>query len=220
MIVTLYVIVVCLTGGVLLLGFLLLGLMRRVEVLDWHFEQMQATTPRKIGRDGLALGVRAPDFTLPTLDRQDRSFHDFSSRRILLVFVQQGCGPCHDLLPVLPRFQTDALQVLVVHNGSMEEADAELKSLSVQFPVFFQHKYEVSKLYEILGAPFAFLINESGRVVAKGIVNTAQHLQLLLDEAKHWESSAKSADGKAASHESTSKLEQPGIEAEAVADHA
>ena len=33
--------------AVIVLAFLLLGLMRKVEILDWRYEQLHATTPRR-----------------------------------------------------------------------------------------------------------------------------------------------------------------------------
>ncbi len=48
-----------------LIGFLLLGALRAMGVLSWRLEQLEATTPSRLGRDGLKVGKKAPDFTLP-----------------------------------------------------------------------------------------------------------------------------------------------------------
>jgi hypothetical protein len=58
--------VVILWVAVFFLGFLLLGTLRALGLLSWRLEQLEATTPRRIGRDGLKPGKRAPDFTLPS----------------------------------------------------------------------------------------------------------------------------------------------------------
>src|SRR5438105_14591379 len=50
---------------VLLLAFLLLGALRALGLLSWRLEQLEATTPKRLGRDGLKPGKKAPDFTLP-----------------------------------------------------------------------------------------------------------------------------------------------------------
>jgi hypothetical protein len=50
---------------VLFLGFLLVGALRALGVLSWRLEQLEATTPKRLGRDGLKPGKRAPGFTLP-----------------------------------------------------------------------------------------------------------------------------------------------------------
>src|SRR5437773_12135935 len=50
---------------VLFLAFLLLGTLRALGLLSWRLEQLEATTPKRLGRDGLKPGKKAPDFTLP-----------------------------------------------------------------------------------------------------------------------------------------------------------
>src|SRR6476661_7701089 len=97
----LWVSVVALWVGILLLGFLTLGTLRALGVVRWQLEQLQATTPSRIGREGLKPGVRAPAFTLPALSDGQHSLSDFLSRRVLLVFTQSGCGPCSKIIPEL-----------------------------------------------------------------------------------------------------------------------
>src|SRR5262245_36319703 len=53
---------------VLLLGFLLLGALRSLGLLNWRLEQLEATMPKRLGRDGLKVGAKAPDFTLPCVN--------------------------------------------------------------------------------------------------------------------------------------------------------
>jgi peroxiredoxin len=53
---------------VVFLAFLLLGTLRSLGLLGWRLEQLEATTPKRLGRDGLKPGKRAPDFTLPCVN--------------------------------------------------------------------------------------------------------------------------------------------------------
>jgi peroxiredoxin len=53
---------------VLLLGFLVFGTLRALGILSWRLEQIEATTPKRLGRDGLKAGRKAPDFTLPCVN--------------------------------------------------------------------------------------------------------------------------------------------------------
>ena len=92
---------------VLLLGFLLLGTLRAVGLLSWRLEQLEATTPKRLGRDGLKPGKRAPDFTLPSVDGNEVALHDFRGRKVLLVFTQSGCAPCKAIVPELNRLGTN-----------------------------------------------------------------------------------------------------------------
>src|SRR4051795_9494371 len=79
---------------VLLLGFLLLGALRALGLQGWRLEQLEATAPTRVGRNGLKPGKAAPDFTLPESAGGEVHLRDFAGRKVLLVFTQSGCGPC------------------------------------------------------------------------------------------------------------------------------
>jgi len=51
---------VALWAGGLVLGFLLLGTLRTLGRVSWRLEQLEATTPTRVGRDGLKVGQKAP----------------------------------------------------------------------------------------------------------------------------------------------------------------
>ena len=94
-------------------GFLLLGTLRAMGLLSWRLEQLEATTPSRLGRSGLKVGKKAPDFTLPSVANGDRALHDFAGRKVLLVLTQSAPGagsgarlcsrrrfvPCHQSWP-------------------------------------------------------------------------------------------------------------------------
>src|SRR6516164_9471110 len=106
---------------VLLLGFLLLGALRRQALLGWRLEQLEATTPSKINRNGLKPGARAPEFSLPSTAGDQVSLRDFAGRKVLLTFTQSGCRPCRAVIPELEKLQaTGEIQVIVVNNGDPE----------------------------------------------------------------------------------------------------
>ena len=167
------------------LGFLLLGALRAQGLLSWRLAQLEATTPSRIGRSGLKPGKKAPEFTLPSTAGEEVSLVDFAGRKVLLVFVQTGCGPCHDIAPELNRFavRNGDVQVLVVNNAEADEAREFSREVRAQFPVLVQEKWTVSKRYEVFATPFAFLIDERGVVTAKGIVSSREHLGYLFSSA-------------------------------------
>ena len=82
---------------VFILAFLLLGVLRAHGLLVWKVEELEATTPNRVGRSGLKPGKPAPEFTLPMVGGGESALKDFAGRPVLLVFVQAGCGPCHAL---------------------------------------------------------------------------------------------------------------------------
>jgi methylamine dehydrogenase accessory protein MauD len=169
---------------VLFLGFLLLGALRAQGLLRWRLEQLEATTPSRIGRGGLKPGKKAPDFTLPSVSGGEGSLHDFAGRRVLLVFTQSGCQPCHRVVPELNKLQRGGeVQVLVVNNGELEATRQWAGEAGVCFPMLVQQQFSVSKRYEMFATPFAFLIDERGVITSKGVINNGKHIGFLLSGA-------------------------------------
>jgi methylamine dehydrogenase accessory protein MauD len=184
---------------VLGLAFLLLGTLRSLGLLSWRLEQLEATMPRRLGRDGLKLGKKAPDFTLPSAEGRDIALHDFSGRKVLLVFTQSGCSPCQKIVPELNRLGPNA-QVLVVNNGDMEATRKWRTELGARFPVLAQEQFSISKKYQVFATPFAFLINAKGVIVSKGIINNRQQIRYVLSGVR-----ATQSNGHAQSQESKSE---------------
>ena len=177
------------------LGFLLLGALRALAMLRWRVEQMEATTPSRLGRSGLRPGTRAPDFTLPTTSGDEVSLPRYANRKLLLVFMQPGCGPCHGIVPELNRLHdVGDIQVLVIHNGATEAVREWIKQNRPRFPVVVQDHFTLSKRYEAFATPFAFLIDERGVISARGIVSTQQYLGFVLAGAEHDEKDRHGAD--------------------------
>jgi methylamine dehydrogenase accessory protein MauD len=190
--------------AVLFLGFLLLGALRALGILKWQLEQLQATTPSRLGRDGLRLGKKAPDFTLrcsnpkPGFSKKPGSYpalslHDFSGRKVLLVFTQSGCSPCKAIVPELNRLaQRGGHQVLVVNNADPEKTRAWARDVEACFPVLAQENYAISKRFQVFATPFAFLIDEQGIITSKGLAGSRQHLNFVLSGAGKQEESSES----------------------------
>lgn len=175
-------------GVVLLLGFLLLGALRALGLLRWRLEQLEATTPSRLGRSGLKPGKKAPAFTLPSVEGGEISLFDFAGRNVLLVFMQPGCGPCHAVTPELNRLQdTGEVQVAVVQNGDLETVRKWVDEHRPRFPVAVQERLSLSKRYEVFATPFAFLIDERGIIASRGIASTRQYLGYVLTRAGHEE---------------------------------
>ncbi len=169
---------------VLGLGFLLLGALRALSLLRWRLEQLEATTPSRLGRSGLKPGIRAPAFTLPGVTGHDISLHDFAGRRILLVFLQPGCGPCHTIARELNRLQdAGQVQIVVVQNGDVDMVRKWVDQHQPRFPVAVQERLRVSQRYEVFATPFAFLIDERGIIASRGIASTKQYLGYILTRA-------------------------------------
>jgi len=176
---------------VVFLGFLLFGTLRAVGHLSWRLEQLEATTPKRLGRDGLKPGKKAPDFTLPCMNQKPGflekpgfyptvSLHDLAGRKVLLVFTQSGCSPCKAIVPELNRSQRGDTQVLVINNGDPDGTRKWSTEVGARFPVLAQTQFSISKKYEVFATPFSFLIDKKGVIVSKGIINNRQHIRYVL----------------------------------------
>ena len=126
-----------------------------------------------IGDSGLKAGTSAPDFQLPDLQGRMVSLQEYRGRRVLLFFSDPQCGPCDELAPQLVRLDreksgNEGLEIVVVGRGSAEENRRKAQQYGMEFPVLLQdRKWRVSKAYDILATPAAFLIGEDG-VIARG----------------------------------------------------
>lgn len=166
-------------------GFLLLGTLRSLGLLKWRFEELEATRPVRKGREGLPPGRKAPDFRLPATAGGEVSLSDFGGRRVLLVFTQSRCGPCHDIAPELNRLhETGEQQVLVVNNGEPDATAEWAAEIRAAFPIATQEDRSVSKEYQVLATPYAFVVDERGVIAAKGVAGSPQYLRYILEAAR------------------------------------
>ena len=168
---------------VLSLCFLLLGALRSIEWLRWRVDQLEATMPSRVGRSGLRPGKKAPDFTLSSASGAEVSLHGFAGRKVLLVFTQTGCGPCGEIIPELNRVANNGFQVLVVNRGRVEETRKWAAKAGARCPVLAQEGLDLARRYEVFATPFAFLVNEQGVIVSKGIVGNSRHIAFVLSGA-------------------------------------
>jgi methylamine dehydrogenase accessory protein MauD len=166
---------------VLFMGLLLVGTLRALSLVRWRLQQLEATTPSRLGRRGLKRGTKAPDFNLPSVEGGDFALRDFAGRKILLVFTQSGCAPCRRIVPELNRLnKTGDLTVLVVNKGEFVNTQKWACEAGARFPVLVQEDLSVSRHYEVFATPFAFLIDEQGVICSKGIVGEPNHLRWVL----------------------------------------
>jgi hypothetical protein len=67
------------------------------------------------------------------------ALHHYADHKLLLVFMQPGCGPCHQIVPELNRLhRAGDIQVLAIHNGENEAVQRRSKEHRPGFPVALQ----------------------------------------------------------------------------------
>ena len=104
-------------------------------------------------------------------------------RGTLLLFVAPGCPVCESLLPVVQRLaveEAEQLRVVFASDGEPEAQRrfAEQKRLDA-FPYVVSS--ELGLAHGVGRLPHAVLIDAAGIVRAKGLVNSREHLESLLE---------------------------------------
>jgi peroxiredoxin len=133
---------------------------------------------------GLKAGTSAPDFQLPDLQGRMVSLQEYRGRRVILFFSDPQCGPCDELAPQLVRMHREGanggLSIVVVGRGDVEENRRKAQQYGMDFPILLQdRKWRVSKAYDILATPAAFLIREDGVIASDPAVGSDAILTLV-----------------------------------------
>ena len=119
---------------------------------------------------GLPVGDPAPEFALRNLDGDHAtlaSLHD-RGRPVVLFFTHPRCGPCHEILPSLARWQTsfaEELTIVIVSAGGLD-ANRELYETQGVTEVLLQQASEVYDAYAMRGTPSAVVVAPDGRIAS------------------------------------------------------
>jgi cytochrome c biogenesis protein CcmG/thiol:disulfide interchange protein DsbE len=121
--------------------------------------------------------MRAPDFSLPTVDGKQISLQDALNRGpVLLAFFKVSCPVCQYAFPFLERiFQSNRsgnLTMLGVSQDTAKKAKAFMQEFGVSFPVAVDdesNSYAVSNAYGLTNVPTAFLIAPSGDIEVSSV---------------------------------------------------
>lgn len=130
---------------------------------------------------GPKVGEAAPALDLVTLDGRPFQTGGARPKSLLLFFLSPTCPVCKKLLPILQRVAVDEerwLELAFASDGDPEEHAAFRARVGLQ-----GHPYllstDLGMAYRIGKLPYAVLVDESGRVRAKGLVNSREQIESL-----------------------------------------
>jgi thiol-disulfide isomerase/thioredoxin len=114
----------------------------------------------------------APDFTRSDLAGNAVRLSSYRGKVVLLNFWATWCAPCLAEIPTFSGWQqkygSEGLQILGV---SMDDDSAPVKSAVNKYPVFYpivMGDEALAELYGgVFGLPLSFIIDPSGRIVAR-----------------------------------------------------
>ena len=114
-------------------------------------------------------GQVAPDFALKSSTGENLRLSEFRGDVVMINFWATWCGPCRQEMPLLDelyaRYERVGFSLLGVNiDDDSGRAMDMIEELGVNFPVLFDARKEVSKLYEVEAMPVTVIVDRTGTV--------------------------------------------------------
>ncbi|MGB5165066.1 MAG: TlpA disulfide reductase family protein [Woeseiaceae bacterium] len=114
-------------------------------------------------------GQAAPDFSLKSSTGENLRLSEYRGDVVMINFWATWCGPCRQEMPLLDelydRYQRVGFNLLGVNiDDDSSRAMKMVADLGVSFPVLFDERKEVSKLYQVNAMPVTVLVDRDGTV--------------------------------------------------------
>jgi peroxiredoxin len=134
-------------------------------VIGLIFSVLAATS---LASSGLA-GRPAPDFALKSSSGENLRLSEYRGDVVMINFWATWCGPCRQEMPLLDelysRYQRVGFNLLGVNiDDDSGRAMAMINELGVSFPVLFDARKEVSKMYNVDAMPVTVIVDREGNV--------------------------------------------------------
>jgi peroxiredoxin len=114
-------------------------------------------------------GQLAPDFALKSSDGSNLRLSEYRGDVVMINFWATWCGPCRQEMPLLDelytRYNRVGFSLLGVNIDDDSRKAMDMASeLGVSFPVLFDARKEVSKLYQVDAMPVTVIVDREGTV--------------------------------------------------------
>ena len=130
---------------------------------------------------GPKVGEQAPAFDLIALDGRRVEIGRQATASTLLFFLSPSCPVCKKLLPILKstaRSEAGWLRIVLASDGERAAQEKFYKQAKLEeFPYLLST--ELGLAFKVSRLPHAVLLDEAGRVKAKGLVNSREQLESL-----------------------------------------
>jgi methylamine dehydrogenase accessory protein MauD len=165
---------------VLFEGVILIALARQIGLIHERLGPAGARTMNP----GPSIGTLAPAFDTQDFLGRQVTVGVEQGKRTLLLFISTGCSICETILPSLKataRTEKDNLEViLVAPKSDVSHINEYIKANELSsIPLIVSD--ELAEAYKISMAPYGVIVNRSGEVRAKGLINNLAHLESLLN---------------------------------------
>lgn len=164
-------------------GIFLMGALRQLGIIHLRLGSDPGVL---ITPEGLPRGALAPDFEAPITPTGEMVRRtDFLGRRVMVVFLSPTCMSCKQLIPHLNAIheeRRDEVATLVVCHGAEGSCAEFVRRFGVRPRVVADLQNVIATSFGVSATPFAYLLDESGHVLIRGVANDWTHLERLLEE--------------------------------------
>ncbi len=137
--------------------------------------------------------IKAPDFTLQSLEGESYSLSELRGKAVLISFWSPTCPPCVLQLPGLQKLYQampdESFEILAVTPANKAMVENTKKKHNLGFPVLLDTRGQVERLYRISSHPMAYVVGPRGMVrqAVPGAYNWSHEsvLAYLKDLAQH-----------------------------------
>jgi len=132
---------------------------------------------------GPEVGEASPVFPLQSLTGGTVRVGASGTKAMLVFFLSPTCPVCKQLLPVLAGIQSAErswLDVVFASDGSQEKHQEFIRRQKLsEFPYVLSS--DLGMAYRVQRLPFAVLLDQTGTVRAKGLINNREQLESLFN---------------------------------------
>ena len=141
-------------------------------------------TGARVSNSGPAIGERASPITL-TAEAGNR-ITEMNQRGVssLILFITPGCDSCDDLMRSahsISRSEAASTDVFVFSMSDDASRNRAFLKKHALAPDKFADASSIVEAYQIGGSPYAVLLDPTGVTISKGLANTLEHLESLLN---------------------------------------
>ena len=129
------------------------------------FSILAATSLASSGMEGQV----EPDFVLKSTTGENLRLSEYRGDVVMINFWATWCGPCRQEMPLLDelygRYHRVGFNLLGVNiDDDTERALRMVEELDLHFPVVFDTRKEVSRLYNVEAMPATILVDREGNI--------------------------------------------------------
>lgn len=163
-------------------GIVLLGIARQVGLLH----ERSAPLGAMITDHGPGIGDKAPTFSIIDVKGQKRQIggEDAAGDETMLLFTSPTCPVCEKLLPLVKSVaRAEGINVMLISDGAEEDH----KQFLAKHPLDglpYVISAEIGMRFQVGKVPYGVLIDSAGVIKAKGLCNTREHLESLLEASR------------------------------------